>query len=393
TSSGIPLHCDFWGCYTPPSPNYVHGPEHPLSPDYVPGHKHPPSPDYVPGPEYPKYLVPSDDEVPIEDQPLPADALPTSPSPRYVVDSDPLEEDPEEDPTNGGDDVDDDNDDDDEQEDEDTEAFETDKSAPTPPVPSPRLRKARISVRPQTQMSAATKALIAAVTAALPSSPPPSPLTPLSSPLPQIPSLPLPLPSPPTHTSPNYAKAPLGYKAAMIRSSVTSPLPLPAPSSPLLLPAIDRRKDVLEADVPPRKRLCLNALAHRFKVGESSAVTAARLPRLDVTHATDYSLVDTMDATLRCPMYRERVTDLATTLARDTHEMYVRFEDAQDDRALQRSRVNMLFRDRRYHLHTSKFLESEARYAQQAWSQAMDCNRAVHAELLAYRVEVRALHE
>ncbi|GJS57664.1 hypothetical protein Tco_0652448 [Tanacetum coccineum] len=61
-----------------------------------------------------------------------------------------------------------------------------------------------------------------------------------------------------------------------------------------------------------------------------------------------------------------RVTDLAATLARDTHEMYVRFEDAQDDR------------------------ESEARYARQAWSQAMDCNMAVHAELLAYRAEVRA---
>ncbi|GJT33422.1 hypothetical protein Tco_0923841 [Tanacetum coccineum] len=58
------------------------------------------------------------------------------------------------------------------------------------------------------------------------------------------------------------------------------------------------------------------------------------------------------------------VSDLATTLARDTHEMYIRFEDAQDDRALQRARVNMLFRD-----------------------------RAVHAELLAYRAEVRALHE
>ncbi|GJZ98376.1 hypothetical protein Tco_0670829 [Tanacetum coccineum] len=38
-------------------------------------------------------------------------------------------------------------------------------------------------------------------------------------------------------------------------------------------------------------------------------------------------------------------------------------------------------------------LESEARYGQQAWSQAMDCNRAVHAELLAHRAEVRALRE
>nr|GFC52423.1 hypothetical protein [Tanacetum cinerariifolium] len=117
-----------------------------------------------------------------------------------------------------------------------------------------------------------------------------------------------------------YAEAPLGYKAAMIQSSVASPLPLPTPSPPLLLPATN----------------C------RFEMGESSAVAVARQTGLDVTYATNY------------------VTDLATTLARDTHEMYVRFEDAQDDRALQRARVNMLFRDRQYHLHTTMLLESEA---------------------------------
>ncbi|GJX24530.1 hypothetical protein Tco_0230826 [Tanacetum coccineum] len=272
-------------------------------------------------------------------------------------------------------------------------------------------------------MAAATEALIAAVVVALPSSsPPPSPLTPLSFPLPHIPSPPLSLPSPPTHTSPTYTKAPLGYRAVMIRSSVASPLPLPAPSLHLLLPVSNRRKDVPEADVPPRKRLCLTAPAPRFEVGESSAAAAARQPGLDATHATDYSFVDTVNATPGHPMSREvgygitdvwddmvgdmegrapttleelsqRVTDLAATLARDTHEMYVRFEEAQDDRALKRARVNMLFGDRRYHLHTTMLLKSKARHARQAWSQAMDYNKAVHAELLAYRAEVRALHE
>ncbi|GJU94425.1 hypothetical protein Tco_1319181 [Tanacetum coccineum] len=60
----------------------------------------PPSPDYVPGPEYPEYVAPSDDEIRVEDQPLPVNALPTALSPGYVADSDPLEEDPEEDPAN-----------------------------------------------------------------------------------------------------------------------------------------------------------------------------------------------------------------------------------------------------------------------------------------------------
>ncbi|GKD00862.1 hypothetical protein Tco_1171136 [Tanacetum coccineum] len=171
----------------------------------------------------------------------------------------------------------------------------------------------------------------------------------------------------------------------MIWSSATSPLLLPAPSSPLLLLATNRMEDVPEADVPPQKRLCLTAPAPTFEVRESSTAAAARQPGLDVTSATDYSFIDTVDASPGRPMSREvgygitdvwddmvgdmegrapttleelsqRVTYLATTLARDTHEI-------------------------------------EARYARQAWSQVMDCNRVVHAELLAYRAEVRALHE
>nr|GEX10692.1 hypothetical protein [Tanacetum cinerariifolium] len=142
------------------------------------GLEHPPLPDYIPGPEYLEYLVPSDDEEPIKDQPLPVDASPTGLLPGYVADFDPeedQEEDPEEDPANEGDDDDDYDDDvdeeeaskeeeDDEEEEQhialadsttlpdvdpihsakDTEAFETDEFAPTPHVPSPRLRKARI---------------------------------------------------------------------------------------------------------------------------------------------------------------------------------------------------------------------------------------------------------
>ncbi|GJZ23851.1 hypothetical protein Tco_0561310 [Tanacetum coccineum] len=138
----------------------------PPSSDYVPRPEHPPSLDYVPGPEHP----------PSPAEPLPADASPVALSPGYVVDSN-LEEDPEEDhadyPADGGDDNDEpsDDDDDDDTDDEDkepiededdneeeeehlasadssvipvvdpvpstrdTEAFETDESAPTPRSP------------------------------------------------------------------------------------------------------------------------------------------------------------------------------------------------------------------------------------------------------------------
>ncbi|GJT25182.1 hypothetical protein Tco_0895119 [Tanacetum coccineum] len=90
----------------------------------------------------------------------------------------------------------------------DIEPFETDEFATTPPPPAAYRSCYYYSL--------------------------PSPLTPLSSPLPQIPLPPLPLPSLPTHTRPTYAEAPLGYKAVKIRLRATSPLPLPEPSSPLL---------------------------------------------------------------------------------------------------------------------------------------------------------------
>nr|GEY50037.1 hypothetical protein [Tanacetum cinerariifolium] len=148
-------------------------------------------------------------------------------------------------------------------------------------------------------MAAATEALFVTVASALPSSsPPPSPLTSLSSPLLQVYSPPLPLPSP--------------------------PLPLPAPSLPLLLPTADCREDVFEADVPPQKRLCLTAPTPRFKVGESSTTASARQPIMDVTHAINYGFVDTMNATPGRHMTREvgyKITNVWDDMIRDMEEI------------------------------------------------------------------------
>ncbi|GJV62232.1 hypothetical protein Tco_1468332 [Tanacetum coccineum] len=269
----------------PPSSNYVPGPEHPPSPNYVPGPEHPPLPaevPYVPEPEYPEYLVPSDDEAPGEDQPLPVDASPVPLSSGYVADSD-SEEDPEEDPkedhadypADGGDgddepsdDDDDDTDDEDEEpfEDEDddeeehlapadsviaptidyvpsseeTEPFETDESATTPPSPPTHRTTARISIRPEAPISLPSEAEI-------PSPPLPPPPSSLHLP-PHVPTS-LPLPS--------------------------SPLP-PLPASPFIPLPVDCREDIPEAELPPRKRLCPIAPTSRYEVGESS--TAAPRP-------------------------------------------------------------------------------------------------------------------
>ncbi|GKE41377.1 hypothetical protein Tco_1468661, partial [Tanacetum coccineum] len=323
----------------PPSPDYVPGPEHPPSLDYVPGPEHSPSPDYVPGLEYLKYLVPSDDEAPIEDQRLPTDASPIALSLGYVVDSD-LEEDLEEDPAKypadrGDDDDNDDDDDDDDEEDEeeehlapadstvlhtvdpvslaeDTEAFKTDESAPTPPR-SHRLLRAGIFIRLPPPMTGSIEAHIAKyVVAPTPPSPPPSSLTPLSSLIPHVPSPPLPLPSPPTHTSPTYVEAQLGYRATMICSRVASPsihYPSEIPSPPLLLPSTTHRDDLPKADMPLRKRARFTAPTSRFEVGESSSAAAASIRAFKSKAMTAVWEVN------------KRVTNLATTQRQETYEL------------------------------------------------------------------------
>nr|GEU55009.1 retrovirus-related Pol polyprotein from transposon TNT 1-94 [Tanacetum cinerariifolium] len=166
--------------------------------------------------------VSRDDEAPIEDQPLPADASPTTLSPSYVTDFDP-EEDPEEDPANYPDDREYDEEEksfeDDANDEDEEEAFEDEDKEEEEEHLAP---------------ADSTTLLI------------PSP------PLP-VPSSPLPLPSLPTHTSATYAEAPLGYKAAMIQWSTTSPSTHHSseiPSPPLLLPSTTHRDDLPEADMP-----------------------------------------------------------------------------------------------------------------------------------------------
>nr|GFB71365.1 hypothetical protein [Tanacetum cinerariifolium] len=98
------------------------------------------------------------------------------------------------------------------------------------------------------------------------------------------------------HTSPTYAEAPLGYRAARIQLRVASPLPLPTQST-------SRRADIPEADIPPQKRLCLTAPTPRFEVGENS-VAAARQPGSIVARKVDYNFVETMDASIRASEMR-----------------------------------------------------------------------------------------
>nr|GFC33904.1 hypothetical protein [Tanacetum cinerariifolium] len=272
---------------------------------------------------------------------LPAAASPTTDSPGYIPESDPDEdleddddEDPEEDPADyptnhdnddeeeedpSGDDADEDYEEQDE--DDNDEAEEHSASADfIPPPPTLRVT-ARISFRPQPPTLSFTKE-DAERFLAMPI-PPPSPLTPLSSPLPQIPSPLLPA-SPPI-----------------------LPILLPTASPPLQLLSSDHRADRPEVTLPPQKRLSI-VHCSRYEAGESSAAAAARPIE---GRKVDYGFVGSVEIEIRQRIAEDirygirdawidprdiaeeealttlegvntRVTELATVQEKDTQDIY-----------------------------------------------------------------------
>nr|GFA43338.1 hypothetical protein [Tanacetum cinerariifolium] len=62
----------------------------------------------------------------------------------------------------------------------------------------------------------------------------------------------------------------------------------------------------------------------------------------------------------------------------------------RDNQALQRARVNKLFKDRRFHAHTARLMEGEAKASRTAWTQSMDASDAARPEVIALRIQVAA---
>nr|GFC02267.1 hypothetical protein [Tanacetum cinerariifolium] len=316
----------------------------------------PPSPDYVLGPEH------ADDEIVVEDQMYAEDASPNAQSPEYVPESD-LEahleddddEDPEKDPidylADGGYDGDDeegssedDEDDDmdikaDEEEEhpapadsvvvastaadqapsaEETEPFETDESTATP-LPHPAYRMtARISIPALVPMPTWFNSEVVRLLAM--SSPPASPLSPRSSPPPQIPFPPLPpILSPPSPVlSPAPSPSPirsLGYRAAMIRLRAEAASTSHSP--PLQLPSASRRED------KPEGRLWLCCHMDR---------EIMRDPEREV----GYGITDSWDEIVKtlqgAPVSTDtelggHMREFETRVRQDTDEIYMRLDD------------------------------------------------------------------
>ncbi|GJV22565.1 putative reverse transcriptase domain-containing protein [Tanacetum coccineum] len=324
--------------------------------------------------------------APAEEQPLPAAVSPTADLPGYIPESD-LEEDPEEDddedPEEDPADYPTDRDEEEEpskdeadDEDEDDEEEEEDHPAPADSVPPPPVHHttARISIPAQAPVPFLSEDEVERFLAI--STPPPSPLTPLSSPLPQIPSPPLPasppllVSSPPLPASPIH---PLGYRAAMIwlraKTPSTSyplpsstppsgtppllPIPLPTSSPPLILPSTDYRANVSEIRRDPER-----------DVGYG------------ITDTWDEMLVGMPGAPAIDDIELGRLmTNFVTTNRQDTDEIYGRLDEAQDARVVLSGRVSG-----------------------EAWGRSMDASdtarsevRSLRTTMLAQQTEIAAL--
>ncbi|GJR79097.1 hypothetical protein Tco_0149882 [Tanacetum coccineum] len=140
-----------------------------------------------------------------------------------------------------------------------------------PPVPSPLLPSSGCPTLIQTLRIASTRALINAVTAALP-----------------------------------------------------SPLLPPLPPSLYIPPPVDHRDEIPESEQPPRKRLCLSTLGSRYEIGESSTARPTR------GRGIDYGFVSTVDAEERRHGIRDVGFELAGLHEHDTQDLYALLEDAQD---------------------------------------------------------------
>nr|GEW48101.1 putative reverse transcriptase domain-containing protein [Tanacetum cinerariifolium] len=176
----------------------------------------------------------------------------------------------------------------------------------------------------------------------------------------------------------------------------------PTDSIPVALPVVGHASSAEETDLfktdesaatppphPAYRRLC-TAHTGTYVLGESSAAAAARLGK--PVRDDLYRFVDTVErGDDSMPTAMERVIELSTTFDRVTSMIYAMIEKKRDDQALQKARVDRLFRDMRYHARTTSLIEVEARASRTAWAQSMDASDAACSGVIGLRNQVLAL--
>nr|GEW87347.1 hypothetical protein [Tanacetum cinerariifolium] len=167
----------------------------------------------------------------------------------------------------------------------------------------------------------------------------------------------------------------LGYRAAMIR--LNDEAASTSHSPPLQLPSASRMEDRPEVTLPPRKRLDI-ALGPKYEVEESSSAAAVRpaggfradygfVATVDreIMHDPErevgYGITDSWDEIVKtlqgAPVSTDTelggyVREFETRVRPDTDEIYTRLDDEQTERQLLAGRLNLLFKDRRAHAYT-----------------------------------------
>ncbi|GKF70124.1 hypothetical protein Tco_0203181, partial [Tanacetum coccineum] len=176
----------------------------------------------------------------------------------------------------------------------------------------------------------------------------------------------------------------------------------------------DRRDDLPESELPPRKRLCLSTLGSRYETGESSTA------RPTEGRGVYYGFISTVDAKERrqgisevgygvrdtwvdpaeaihevAPMtvgeVNTRVTELTELHEHDTQDLYALLEDAQDSRthisqrvAMDSQQVDLLMGDMMTLQETVWMVDEEAYASREAWAHSIGLSTSDTATAAVY---------
>nr|GEY32347.1 hypothetical protein [Tanacetum cinerariifolium] len=350
---------------------------------------------------YPEYIPLEDEHVlSTEEQPLPHVDSPTAESPGYVAESD-LEEDPEEYeddesedgpidyPIDGGDDEDDDDDDssgddvyDEDEDEEDEHLASTDAAVFVPTVEpiSPPEGTEPVIPPPSTNITTTGARITVRLQASIPF-PPEAEVERL-----------LAMPIHHHHHLPRYHHSLQGStwlaSTQALIEAVTIALPSPPLPPPLYIPPpVDRRDDIPETELPPRKKSCL------FALGLIEIGYGIRDTYVDLAEAVPEIAPMTLGEV------NNRVTELAELYEHDTQDLYALLEDAHDSmthisqRVTRDSqRVDLLMKDRIAHRETILIVEEEAYASREAWAYSIGLSRTVYYEVQTHCEQVYA-HE
>ncbi|GKE22424.1 hypothetical protein Tco_1433936, partial [Tanacetum coccineum] len=146
----------------------------------------------------------------------------------------------------------------------------------------------------------------------------------------------------------------------LVTTALPSPLLPPLPPSLYIPPPIDRRDDLLESELPPRKRLCLSTLGSKYE-GISEVGYGIRDTWVDPAEAVPEI----------APM---TVTRISQRVAMDSQ------------------RADLLLGDRMTLQETIWIMEEEAHASREAWAYLIGLSQATHQELQTHRDHVYA-HE